>query len=96
MKIKYLIIFLVSFLFSQLAFAAKINVEVNGVVCAFCAQGIKKQFKKIDAVESIDVSLEEKRVTLETKEGQDVSDEKIKSLINDAGFEVVKIERGKS
>jgi mercuric ion binding protein len=68
-------------------------VQVNGMVCAFCAQGIEKKFKALPEVASIKVSLETKKVELDTQEGKDISDEQIKKIITDSGYEIVKIER---
>ncbi len=72
-----------------------ITIAVKGVVCAFCAQGITKTFKKEPAVREIKVSLEKKLVTLVTHDGQDISNEKITDDITRSGFNVVSIERGK-
>ena len=63
------------------------------MVCSFCAQGIKKTFGKIDPVEEVKVDLGEKLVTLKLKEGQTLSDEQIKTLINDAGYDVAEVNR---
>ncbi|MCO5144450.1 MAG: heavy-metal-associated domain-containing protein [Oligoflexia bacterium] len=81
------------FLLSQYASAKEISVQVNGMVCSFCAQGIEKSFSKLPEVSSIKVSLETKLVSLNTKDDKDLDDSKIKELITDAGYEVVKIER---
>ena len=75
------------------AFAETVKVNVNGLVCAFCAQGIKKTFAKESAVEKTDVNLDAKLVTLSLKKGEKIADEKITTLITDAGYKVVKIER---
>lgn len=74
-------------------FAEKITVTVKGMVCAFCAQGIKKTFLSMQEVKAIDVDLESKLVTVETREGASLTDEQIKKLLLDAGFDVVKTER---
>ncbi len=75
------------------ALAASAKVSVNGMVCAFCAQGIKKKFSAKPAVEKVDVNLESKVVSLEFKKDQKLSDEEITKEIKDAGYAVVKIER---
>jgi mercuric ion binding protein len=90
---KFLMIALLSVFFGSAAFAETVKVNVNGLVCAFCAQGIKKTFSKQEAVEKVDVNLDAKLVTLDLKKGQALSDEKIAELIKDAGYNVVKIER---
>ena len=80
-------------LFAAPAFAETIKVQVNGVVCAFCAKGIEKSFKKNDAVKSVKVDLETKQVTLVTKPTKTVDDDTITQTITDAGFDVTDIAR---
>ena len=45
------------------------------------------------SVESVDVKLSEKKVTLRLKDTQDLSDDRIKQILTDAGYNVEKIER---
>lgn len=77
------------------AFAAEktVDVSVKGMVCAFCAQGIKKKLSAEEAVNKVDVSLEKHLVALNLKDGKDLSDEKITNILKDAGFTVEKIAR---
>lgn len=70
-----------------------IIVKVNGMVCDFCAQSLKKVFSKEDSVNDIAVSLNDQTVTIDTKEGQDLSDAKIKELIEWGGYDLINIER---
>ena len=71
----------------------KIEVGVKGMVCDFCAQGISKQFKKMDAVEKIDVNLDKKIVVIQLKHGQKLEDEKVKTSLKDAGYDVTYIKQ---
>jgi mercuric ion binding protein len=75
--------------------AKPVTVQVKGMVCAFCAQGIEKKFKAMPEISSVKVSLETKLVDLEIKEGKDIPDDKITTVITEAGYDVVKIERKK-
>lgn len=75
------------------ATAEEIKVTVNGMVCAFCAQGIKKQFSAIEGVERVDPDLERRLVVIHAKTGAALPDDKIKRIIKDAGYDVVSIER---
>lgn len=76
------------------AFAAtEVKVKVKGLVCAFCARNIEKSFLKNNAVEKVKADLDTKIVTIDLKEGQQLSDESIKVIITDAGYNAVKIER---
>lgn len=91
---KLIAIFLLFFL-PQFAFAETAVVTVKGMVCSFCAQGIKKTFGKLDSVENTTVDLELKLVTLKLKSGKNLTDDEIKILIHDAGYEVLSVERKK-
>ena len=70
-----------------------LRIDVDGLVCAFCAQGIEKKMKAQAATDKVFVSLEKKVVALSLKDGQDITDEKIKSEITDAGYAVRGITR---
>lgn len=93
---KFITVFLIGVLVSSTSFATESQVIVNvkGMVCAFCAQGITKKFKAEPAVSVVDVSLEKKTVKLTIKDGQDLPDAKIESLLKDSGYSVEKIKRG--
>jgi copper chaperone CopZ len=73
--------------------ASEINVKVNGMVCSMCAQGIKKKFSQLKEVKEINVNLDDKLVSIVTNEHQEVSNEKIKEIITEAGYNVANIER---
>jgi mercuric ion binding protein len=73
---------------SSFAFAGEeLKVGVKGMVCAFCAQGIEKKFTAQPEVEKVQVSLENKIVKLTFKDGQKLSNDKIKEILKDAGYE---------
>jgi periplasmic mercuric ion binding protein len=80
-------------LFSAAAQATELTAHVQGMVCSFCAQGLGKKFKAENAVETFKVDLDAKQVRLKLKEGQAMSDDYLKELIVDSGFNVEKIER---
>ena len=79
---------LLFFSMPMLALAEEIKVGVKGMVCAFCAQGIKKKFTALPEVASVDVSLEKKVLTIQTKDSQTLSREKIAQTLKDAGYEI--------
>ncbi|MBL8644208.1 MAG: heavy-metal-associated domain-containing protein [Rhodospirillaceae bacterium] len=78
---------------APVAHAETIIATVNGMVCAFCATGIEKSFKKQSAVAEILVDLEHKKVTVHTKPERTLDDTLVTKLITDAGYAVVGIER---
>lgn len=69
-----------------------IKAEVNGMVCAFCAQGIEKKMRALSQTKEVYVDLKNKIVAVELKEGQSLPYDTVKDLIKDAGYEVAKIE----
>jgi len=77
----------------SLASAATIEMDVNGLVCAFCAQGITKTLRGFPATTDVVVSLEKRLVAVATKEGQDIPDEDLKRALTNAGYEVKAIRR---
>lgn len=81
-------------LFSQLALAATqtIQAKVNGMVCAFCAQGIEKKMRGLSQTKDVYVNLKQRIVAVELKEGQTLSENTVKDLIKDAGYDVTAIE----
>jgi mercuric ion binding protein len=94
MKIPVTIAFGLVLCVSSLASARTIEMEVNGLVCAFCAQGIEKALKEIPATETVFVSLEHRVVAIDLKEGADIDDATLRTAITDAGYTVVDIRRG--
>lgn len=83
-------IFLVATVAAQ---ANTIEMKVNGLVCAFCARGIEKTFHKNPAVADVVVSLEDKLVAVQTKEGADIPDQELRATLTDAGYDIKSIER---
>lgn len=95
MKKTVLVMAFAALFHSGAVFAETAKVTVKGMVCAFCAQGIKKKFGENPNVQSTEVNLDKKVVDLEFKKEKTLSDEEIKKLITEAGYNVVKIERKK-
>ncbi len=77
---------------AQTSAPSTIKAEVNGMVCAFCAQGIEKKIKAMPEAKDVLVNLVKRLVAVELKPGQTVSHDKIKAAIADSGYDVVKIE----
>lgn len=89
---KYAILTLATGFFSTLQAATSVKARVNGMVCAFCAQGIEKRLSKLPATQSVFVDLRQKIVAVEAKDGQTLDAKVIAAEIVDAGYDVVKIE----
>lgn len=78
---------------SAFAQGATIEMNVNGLVCAFCAQGIEKQLRKFPATADVVVSLEHKLVAVALKDGQDIADSELRRALTNAGYTVKAIQR---
>jgi copper chaperone CopZ len=76
--------------------AATIEMSVNGLVCAFCAQGIEKKLKKFPATAEVVVSLEYRLVAVSLKDGQDIPDADLRKALTDAGYTVKAISRSET
>ncbi len=91
---KFLLTLTFTILLTPSAFAGEIvTINVNGMVCDFCAQAIEKVFMKQDAVESIKVDLTTKQITATLKDNQNIDDETITKLVTDSGSAIESIER---
>lgn len=75
------------------ALGTSIKVDVNGLVCDFCARALEKVFSKQETVEDINVDLDTKVITINMKDGQNLDDETITNLITDSGYNVEGIRR---
>ena len=78
---KYLLTIILSLVLTAAVSAETIRTTVNGMVCAFCATGIEKTFRKQPEVATVQVDLPKKTVTITTKPGKTLSDGKIKEVV---------------
>ena len=90
---RHLLIIIIFFVLSAAVSAETIRTTVNGMVCAFCATGIEKTFRKQSEVESVKVDLKEKLVTIKTKPGETLTDAKVKEIVTYSGYTMGKISR---
>lgn len=71
----------------------QIQVKILGMSCPFCAYGAQQKLKKMDGVKELEVQLETGMATLILEEGADVPNERLRKVIDRAGFEVAEIRR---
>ena len=90
-----LLTIIIAFGLTTIVSAETIHTTVNGMVCAFCATGIEKTFRKQPEVKSVKVDLPSKLVTIQTKPGKTLSDAKIKEVVTYSGYTMGKIVREK-
>jgi copper chaperone CopZ len=83
---------LASGLFSSAFAVESMKATVNGMVCAFCAQGIEKRLSGMPATKAVFVDLKKKIVAVEAKEGQTLDGKAISHEIKEAGYDVTRLE----
>ena len=71
----------------------RIDVAINGMVCSFCVQGIERKLGSLPATQSVKVDIQKHLVSISLRPGGTLSDEQLRKLIRDAGFDVRQIRR---
>ena len=68
-----------------------ITAKVNGMVCAFCAQGIEKKARALPQAQDVYVNLKKKIVAVQIKDGATLEEKTLTELVKDAGYDVAEI-----
>lgn len=89
---KTLIAILLAVFLSPAFAVTSMKATVNGMVCAFCAQGIEKRISKMLATKAVYVDLKKKIVVVEPKDGMALDQKAIIEEVKDAGYDIVKVE----
>ena len=78
-------------LFLSLVFAMPtyVQIEVKGMVCSFCAQGIKKNISKLEAVDNVKVDLKKGVIIITIKDKVPLDLIEVRKIITDSGYQVV-------
>jgi len=87
--------FAISLGIGSLAAADTIKATIKGTPCDFCASAIEKTFRAQPEVKTVDVDLENKLITIQTRQGKTLDDSKIRTLLGNAGYSVVAVAREK-
>lgn len=69
--------------------ASSLKMQVNGMVCSFCAQGIEKRLKAIPEAGPVFIDLRNKVVAVEPKAGKTLNTERVTTEVREAGYDVV-------
>src|SRR4029453_5497138 len=70
-----------------------LTAKVNGMVCAFCAQGIEKKLRGLSQTKDVYVNLARKIVAVEVKDGATLSPDTVRDVVREAGYDVTSIEQ---
>lgn len=73
---------------------ARIAVDVNGLVCDFCARSLEKFLGKQPAVAYVSVDLTDTVIHIELVPGEMVDDDRLTQWVTDAGYAVQGIRHG--
>jgi copper chaperone CopZ len=65
------------------------TIFIEGMSCGHCSKRVEDTLKSIDGVKSVSVYLEEKKAEVVLK--KEISNEILRTVIEDIGFEVVEI-----
>jgi cation transport ATPase len=65
-----------------------VKFSVNGMVCAFCAQGIEKRLTRMTETGPLYINLAQKVVAVEPKPGMRIDIDRVKAEIVEAGYDV--------
>lgn len=88
-----ILIVILSLLATLSAFAARVEVDVNGMSCGMCVEAITKELTATQKAENIVVKVDEKKAWFDEVKGKKLSDSEIKAAIKKAGYEAVKVRR---
>tara|TARA_B100001248_G_scaffold261746_1_gene253995 strand:+ start:4877 stop:5245 length:369 start_codon:yes stop_codon:yes gene_type:complete len=65
----------------------KLLIKVKGMVCAFCAQGIEKNFNAREEVKNTEVDLDKMQVLVTFVKGKSLAEDVVKEIVTGAGFQ---------
>ncbi len=71
----------------------KVDIDVDGLVCEFCAVTIEKSFAKKPEIQEIIVDLEAGKIFITFTDGNNMTDEELTYVIINNGYNVAKINR---
>jgi copper chaperone CopZ len=74
----------------QTSQARTIDIDIQGMTCAFCADSLNRHFNSMKSISKVDVSLSLKKVHLET-EANSPKLETIKEIIINSGFTPINV-----
>lgn len=68
-------------------------VKVNGLVCDFCVQALNRTFRREAAIKDFAVDLDKREIRMSFHAGRSLDDARIRTLVTNAGYQVVGIVR---
>ncbi len=88
---KFIIAFMLMFTTMAFAEGKKLTVKIDGMTCPSCAASVESQFKKLDAVDFVDISLRKGTAVVTLKEGKNLKEDDVMNAVKDAGFKAIEV-----
>ncbi len=73
-----------------MAWGEEVEVDIHGMTCAFCVEGLHRELSELPDVSKVDVSLKNKKVRI-VSDGETLDLDRVRKAIIDAGFTPVEI-----
>ena len=73
-----------------MARAEVMEVDIHGLTCAFCVEGLHRELSELPDVSKVEVSLKNKKVRI-VSDGATLDIDRVRKAIIDAGFTPVEI-----
>ena len=73
-----------------LVLAETIEIDIHGMSCSFCVEGLQDELSQLPDIDRVDVSLKSKKVRIVSK-NDPLDRERIKRAIVDAGYTPMEI-----
>ena len=90
MKVMTLLTLLMGIAFPVTVFSESLEIDINGMTCAFCVDSLQRKLGKLPEIAQVDVSLKNKKVRVDA--GDEKADiDAIKQAIIDSGFTPVRV-----
>lgn len=72
----------------------EIEMVVTGLSCPFCAYGLEKRLRsEIEDLGDLEMEARTGKVTFRVEDGSELTDERLRKIVNDAGFTAKEIDR---
>jgi len=70
--------------------AEMVEVEIHGMTCAFCVEGLRRELSELPDVSEVNVSLKNKKVRIASV-GETLDLDRVRKAVIDAGFTPVEV-----
>jgi len=79
------VIFMLLMSLPLIAVADMVEIDIHGMSCSFCVEGLQKELSQLPGIERVEVSLKNKKVLI-VSGGEELDLERVNQAIIDSGF----------